>query len=144
MQKIWIWLCLPFYLILFMVSLKFRLLCGMISRHLMTWSWLPSPACLYLLLPLISPAMGHLVFYPWDTAPGCLDVSHLCAFARSIVFTLECPSFSWWSFKAISKYPVAPWLPNKSFSANSVPHIVDFLYLLYCGIITYGSFCTVV
>lgn len=87
---------------------------------------------------LSSPAMRHLVFFL--SMRHCFQLSwcfiplRLCTFT---VFTSKCLSFSQWSFKTISKCPVTPWLPNKSFSTNSVPHIVDFLDLLYCGVITY-------
>lgn len=131
MQKIWIKSdYVSLLLKLFTVSLKFRLLCDMTSKPLMTWRWLPPSACLSPAPTSNLPGYGTHFFFSYKTLLPVVLMFYtsvplhilLCVF-----FPLECPSFSWLSFRTISKCSVLPWLPIKSSSANSVLCMVEFL-----------------
>lgn len=104
-----------------------------------------------LLPPPTSPAMVHISFLAirhcfqlfWCSTP-----LYFCTFYCFFFLPLECPSFSWLSFRTISKCSVLPWLPIKSSSANSVLCMVEFLpyytvvwlFISTCTIICAGTF----
>ena len=104
----------------------------------MTWPSLPSPAWFLSPAPtLILPSYGTLNFLAmrhdlqlsWYFTPPWLGI--FCCFSS------VCPSFSRLPFRTISKCSVAPRLPSKSFSADSVLYTVEFLHLLYHDVIIY-------
>lgn len=127
--RIWIKSMSSFCSKLFSV-LRLRFLFGMTWWRLpKTCPWFSSPAwCLSATSNSKYPQLRDTYFSGHGGITcGCVDVSHLCAFAHSISFLQECQSICVLSFRTISKMFSGSWLPSNSFSANSVLYIVDFL-----------------